>query len=110
MIYIQIRDTKNNVLAKPKTMSEAVKLAEQLRDERKETVTIWDTTPVRITANFYQYGYHNKVTFEYEQKYFMKVDNDDWEQIKVDTEEQFNSLMELVKKYNPNKSIKTKIE
>lgn len=110
MIYIQIRDSKNNILAKPKTMSEAVKLAEQLRDERKETVTIWDTEPVRITANFWQYGYHNKITFDYEKKFFMRVDGGDWEKISVETEEQFDEIISLVKKYNPDKTIETKIE
>ena len=109
MIYIQIRDSRNNVLEKPKTMPEAVKLAEKLRDERKETITIWDTEPVRVSANFYLYGYHNKVTFEYEKKFFMRVDGDDWQRINVETEEQFNNLIATVKKYNPGKNIETKI-
>lgn len=110
MIYIQIRDSNNNILEKPKTMSEAVKLAEKLRDERKETITIWNTEPVRITANFYQYGYHNKITFEYEKKFLMKVDEGEWERIKVETKEQFDDIISLVKKYNPDKKIETKIE
>ena len=109
MIYIQIRDTKGNVLAKPKTIKEAVALAEKLRDERKETMTIWDTTPIRKTANFYEYGYHAHIWVEYEPKFFMKVDNDDWTQIKVETEEQFNDIINTVKKYNPDKTIETKI-
>lgn len=110
MIYIQIRDSKNNVLAKPKTISEAVEIAKQLRDTRKETITIWDNKPERITANFYQYGYHQKISFEYEKKFFMKVANDDWERVSVETEEQFNEIISMVKKYNSNKIIETKIE
>lgn len=110
MIYIQIRDSRNNVLEKPKTMAEAVKMAEKLRNERKETITIWDTEPVRVSANFYLYGYHNKVTFEYEKKFFMKADGDDWQRINVETEEQFNTLVATVRKYNPGKNIETKIE
>ena len=110
MIYIQIRDSKNNILAKPKTMPEAVKLAKQLRDERKETITIWDTEPERITANFWQYGYHNKITFDYKKKFLMRVDGGNWERISVETEEQFNNLIATIKKYNPDKNIETKIE
>lgn len=110
MIYYQIRDTKGNILAKPKTQKEAIELAEKLRDERKETITIWDTQPVRVSANFYLYGYHNKITFEYEPKFFMKVDNDDWCQINVNTEEEFNKIVNLVKECNPGKNIETKIK
>jgi hypothetical protein len=110
MIYIQIRDSKNNVLDKPKTMKEAVRVAEKLRDKRKETITIWNNEPVRITANFWQYGYHNKITFDYEKKFLMRVDNGDWEKINVETEEQFNNLVVTIKKYNPDINIETKIE
>lgn len=110
MIYIQIRDTKNNVLAKPKTMVEAVNLAKQLRFERKETITIWTTEPVRVSANFWEYGYHNKITYDYEKKFFISVDGGDWEQIKVETVEQFEKIVTLIKECNPDKTIGTKIE
>ena len=76
----------------------------------KETVTIWDTEPVRVTANFWQYGYHNKITFDYEKKFLMRVDGGNWEKISVSTEEQFYEIISLVKKYNPDKNIETKIE
>lgn len=110
MIYVQIRDTKGNILAKPKTIKEAVELAEKLRDERKETMTIWDTTPVRKTANFYEYGYHAHIWVEYEPKFFMKINNDDWTKINVETENEFNNIVRIVKECNPDKTVETKIE
>lgn len=110
MIYIQIRDLKNNILAKPKTMSEAVKLAKQLRDEKKETITVWNNEPERITANFWEYGYHIKISFEYKKEFFMRVCGHDWEKINVETEEQFNNLIATIKKYNTDINIETKIE
>ena len=113
MIYVQIRDLKGNVLAKPKTVKEAIPIAEKLRDERKESIEIWDTTPVKKTANFYEFGYHRTITVCYNQKqplFLIKVGNDDWTEVNAGTEENFNDIVNLVKKYNPDKTVETRIE
>lgn len=109
MIHIQVRDSKNNVLVKPKTIDEAVKLAEDFMNERKENITVWTTEPLRLSANYYQYGYHNRYTFEYEKKFFMKVDNGEWRKISVETEEEFNEVISLFKWAHPDKNIETRI-
>ena len=110
MIYFQIRDTKGNILAKPQTEKEAVELAMKLKNERKETMTIWNTKPIRKAANFYEYGYHANIWVEYEPKFFMKIDDDNWTEIRVETEEEFNKIVSLVKECNPDKIIETRIE
>ena len=113
MIYIQIRDTKGNILAKPKTIKEAVPIAERLRDELKESIEIWDTTPYKKTANFYEFGYHRCMTVCYnpkQPKFLMKVGNDDWAEIHAGTEENFKDIVNIVKKYNPDKTVETRIE
>lgn len=111
MIYVQIRDTKGNVLAKPKSVKEAIPIAEKLRDERKESIEIWDTTPIKKTANFYEFGYHRTITVCYnpkQPKFLIKVGNDDWTEIKAGTEENFNDIVNIVKKYNPDKNVENK--
>lgn len=63
-MYIQVRDSKNNVLAKPTDMKEAESLARSFLAEKKEKITVWTTEPVRTGTNFYRYGYNCKWTFE----------------------------------------------
>ena len=61
---IQVRDSKNNVLAKPKDMKEAERLARSFLAEKKEKITVWTTEPVRTGTNFYRYGYNCRLIFE----------------------------------------------
>lgn len=66
MIYFKVTDDKGKVYAKSlKSYEEAETLGRKLVDELKCDITVWSTKPYKKTANFYEYGYHNMVTFCY---------------------------------------------